>query len=214
MTAPTPPTSPRPGLPDPSASWRFRLRHPALTGAVYAVVAAAGIGVPTGVVPTAWFIRMTAVTWWAYPVWAGAAVLIGVTAARRDRSHTRPQPSGQLLGGVGTALAVGCPACNQVVTLAFGPAGTGLWASIQPAVGVAAVTGLLCAALRRRRNAPTMTRPVNDTDAEALLAAATRGATCLVLPTLHASDAGSGPEPHPGSLPVRSDMPAPAPAAH
>lgn len=180
---------------------RRRRWHPALSGSAYALAVAVLIGVPTGVLPTAWFIRITAVTWWAYPVWAGAALLIGIAAAQRARWRVRPRPVGHLVGGVGTAVAVGCPACNQVVMLAFGPAATGLWASMQPAVGLAALVGLLYAVVRQRCSGPITTRFAIGPSVRAQPPATVRGATCLALPTLVHSDAGVDLSPPPARFP-------------
>jgi hypothetical protein len=85
--------------------------------------------------------------------------------------------------------------------LAFGPAATGLWASIQPAVGLAALMGLLCAVVRQRCSGPTATRFAISPDARAQPPAAVRGATCLALPTLVHSDAGVDLSPRPESFP-------------
>jgi hypothetical protein len=72
------------------ASWPARRW---LFAALCAVLAALLMGVPTGIVETSFYTRMTPVTWWNYPVWAVSAVLVGLTAASylrapggRDRS--------------------------------------------------------------------------------------------------------------------------------
>lgn len=48
-------------------SWPARRWAAALAGAD---ITATLIGIPTGVIPTPLFDRMTAVQWWNYPVWA------------------------------------------------------------------------------------------------------------------------------------------------
>ncbi len=44
------------------------------------------IGVPTGIIRTPFYIRMTPVLWWNYPVWALTAVLTGLIGATYLRS--------------------------------------------------------------------------------------------------------------------------------
>ncbi len=46
--------------------------------AVSAVLIAAVIAVPTGIIRTSWYSRMTPVLWWNYPVWAVSGVLGGL----------------------------------------------------------------------------------------------------------------------------------------
>lgn len=48
---------------------------------VVALASALAIGIPTGIVQTSLYTRMTAVTWWDYPIWALSSVLAGLTAA-------------------------------------------------------------------------------------------------------------------------------------
>ena len=45
------------------------------------VTFALAVGVPTGVVPTPLYTRMTPVLWWNYGVWAATAVLGGLVVA-------------------------------------------------------------------------------------------------------------------------------------
>ncbi|EFL27613.1 putative integral membrane protein [Streptomyces himastatinicus ATCC 53653] len=78
-----------------------------------ALVAAAAIGVPTGVVPTPFYARMTPVLWWNYPVWVAASLLMGLLVATyvNGPPAARPdEPRGRraLLAGVLSAFAVGC----------------------------------------------------------------------------------------------------------
>lgn len=112
------------------------------------------IGVPTGIVPTALYRRMTPVLWWNYPIWAVTAVLGGLIVAtyirrpgdRRPRSGAGAASGGGLL----TAFAVGCPLCNKLVVAALGVSGAlTIWAPIQPVLGVLSVAGLAWV-LRRR----------------------------------------------------------------
>ena len=92
-----------------------------------AVAAGLVMGVPTGVVPSDFYTRMTPVTWWDYPVLAVSAVLVGLIAATyvragpraavvRRRPHTL---SGMLL----SSFAIGCPVCNKIIVAALGVSG-------------------------------------------------------------------------------------------
>lgn len=122
------------------------------TAALGMVGSALVIGVPTGIIGTPWYTRMTPVLWWNYPVWAVTAVVSGLilaTYVRTDTHSARPSRVG-MGGNVLSALAVGCPVCNKLVVLAVGASGAlTLWAPLQPVLGVASV-GLLGWALWRR----------------------------------------------------------------
>ena len=110
------------------------------------------MGVPTGVVPSSLYRRMTPVTWWDYPIWALSALLLGLLAAtyvRVGRWTPGQDGAGRTLGGgVLSAFAIGCPICNKLVVFALGVSGAlTYFAPIQPALGVAgfalAVVGLM-----------------------------------------------------------------------
>ena len=128
---------------------------PARRWAVSALIAGAvglAMGIPTGMIQTNFYHRMTPVRWWNYPVWATSALLIGLIAATYV---ARPghQPSVPLAGGLLSTLAVGCPICNKVVVAALGVSGAlNIWAPIQPWLGVASIA-LLGYALHRRLGA-------------------------------------------------------------
>lgn len=110
------------------------------------------IAVPTGIVVTPWYVRMTPVQWWNYPVWVATAVLSGLIVATYVRSEARPSSSSRVgLGGnVLSLLAVGCPVCNKLVVMAVGASGAlNLWAPVQPVLGVVSLV-LLGWALQRR----------------------------------------------------------------
>lgn len=123
-----------------------------LAAAVGMLGTALVIGVPTGIVGTPFYHRMTPVLWWNYPVWALTALLsglIGATYIHTGDPTTRPSRVG-LGGGILSLLAVGCPICNKVVVLAIGVTGAlNLWAPLQPLIGVASL-GLLGWALFQR----------------------------------------------------------------
>lgn len=117
-------------------------------------VAALLIGVPTGVISTSLYHRMTPVTWWDYPVWAASAVLVGLAAATYVRiapSPPSPERSGRTVGAtLLSGFAVGCPICNKLVVGLIGVTGAlNYWAPIQPLLGVFSV-GLLSLGLAVR----------------------------------------------------------------
>ncbi len=131
---------------------------PALRWVVAALaggMAGLAIGVPTGVVRTSLYTRMTPVTWWDYPVWALSAVLVGLTAATYVRvgaaPHTGPDPSRRTMGATLLAtFAIGCPICNKLVVALIGVSGAlSYWAPLQPILGVLSV-GVLAAGLAVR----------------------------------------------------------------
>ncbi len=123
----------------------------AIAGIIWLVVS----GVPTDIVDTALFTRMTPVVWWNYPFWIGGAVLVGLLAATyvaepgggRAGGSQETNAAG---GGVLSVLAIGCPVCNKLVVLALGYGGAMTYfAPVQPVLGFLSV-GLLLYALRLR----------------------------------------------------------------
>lgn len=133
-----------------------------VVGLLAAVVVALVIGIPTGIIETPWYTRMTPVLWWNYPVWALSSLLSGALAATYVRDPAVPVPAtegGKTLTGTMLSLfAVGCPICNKVVVLALGVSGALTWfAPIQPLLAVASL-GLLVYALRARRRAAVACR--------------------------------------------------------
>jgi hypothetical protein len=125
--------------------------------AVATVVFALAVGVPTGVVPTPLYTRMTPVVWWNYPVWAGTAVLGGLVVAtylrRPGDSAPRSGAGAASGGGLLAAFAVGCPVCNKLVVAALGASGAmSIWAPLQPVLGVLSLVGLGWALRRRLKN--------------------------------------------------------------
>lgn len=127
-------------------------------GALAAVAAALAIGVPTGIVETAFYTRMTPVLWWNYPVWALSALLTGLLAATYVREPAIPVPATEggktLIGNILSVFAVGCPICNKLVVMAVGVSGALNWfAPIQPVLAVASLAILAYAVRARRRSA-------------------------------------------------------------
>ncbi|MFF7643922.1 hypothetical protein [Streptomyces canus] len=64
-----------------------------LVAAAVTVLAALVIGVPTGVIPTPFYTRMTPVLWWNYPVWAISSVLEGLLVATYVRHRAAALPA-------------------------------------------------------------------------------------------------------------------------
>jgi hypothetical protein len=121
-----------------------------VTAAAVAVVTAIVMGVPTGIIRTSLYHRMTPVLWWNYPEWAASAVLIGLIAATFKARHG--QPAAPLAGGLLSAFAVGCPICNKLAVAALGVSGAlNIWAPIQPWVGIGSLVLLGYALTRRLR---------------------------------------------------------------
>jgi len=110
------------------------------------------VGIPTGIISTGFYTRMTPTTWWDYPVWALSAVLVGLTAATyvrsRDPAASQPRVGGRALGAtLLSAFAVGCPICNKLVVALIGVSGAlSYWAPLQPILGVMSL-GLLATGL-------------------------------------------------------------------
>ena len=129
------------------------------------VVAALAIGVPTGIVHTSLYSRMTPVTWWDYPVWALSALLIGLTVATyvrdRDGAPASLDRSRRTLGaGLLSAFAVGCPVCNKLVVALLGVSGAlSYWAPIQPLLGLLSVALLATGLGVRLRGDTTCSTP-------------------------------------------------------
>lgn len=131
-------------------SWTW---HQWATAGAVSFGAALIIGVPTGVIESPFYTRMTPVLWWNYPVWALSAALTGLIVASYVRTRSRSLGSGTgrvTAGGVLSAFAVGCPICNKLVVALVGLSGAlNVWAPIQPLLGLASLA-LLGLALRTR----------------------------------------------------------------
>ena len=120
-------------------------------------VFALAVGIPTGIVPTSLFTRMTPVLWWNYPIWAATSVLGGLVVAtyirRPQDSIPRSGAGAASGGGLVAAFAVGCPVCNKLVVALIGVSGAlTWWAPLQPILGIASVVGLAWALWRRVKN--------------------------------------------------------------
>ena len=137
-----------------------------VVGVSAAVVVALLIGIPTGIIETPWYTRMTPVLWWNFPVWALSSLLTGALAATYVRDPSVPVPpteGGKTVTGTMLSLfAVGCPICNKLVVLALGVSGALTWfAPIQPLLAAASL-GLLAYALWARRRTAVACRPSPD----------------------------------------------------
>lgn len=129
-------------------TWSVRRRWAA---AAAAAVIGVVIAVPTGIIRTSWYSRMTPVLWWNYPVWAASAVLGGLVFASYVREpNRRSVPKTATAGGVLSFLAVGCPICNKLIVAAIGVSGAlNVFAPLQPVLGVLSVA-VMAVALRQR----------------------------------------------------------------
>ena len=96
------------------SAWPARRWLAAVGGAVLTALV---VGVPTGIVETPFYTRMTPVLWWNYPVWIATALLGGLIIATYVRTpETRQAMTGASAGGgLLSVLAVGCPVCNKLV---------------------------------------------------------------------------------------------------
>lgn len=114
-----------------------------------AAAAALLTGVPTGVVETGFYTRMTPVIWWDYPVWAISSMLAGLIVATYVRAGNTdladaPDPAKRTVGGtLLSALAIGCPICNKLVVMALGVGGAlTYFQPAQPMLGTLAIAML------------------------------------------------------------------------
>ena len=109
------------------------------------------IGIPTAVVDSPWFTRMTPVEPEQYVFWVLSSVLGGALLGTYllpdlQGGSTGPLAGSSLLG----IFAVGCPTCNAPAVAALGTSGAlNLLASVQPLIGAIAV-GLAAWALWAR----------------------------------------------------------------
>lgn len=126
---------------------------------------ALAIGIPTGVIETDWYSRMTPVLWWNYPAWVMSSTMTGALAATYVRPRTAlPSQSGKTFsGGLLSVFAVGCPICNKLVVIALGVNGALTWfAPLQPVLALLSVALLayaLSARVRTLRACALGTRP-------------------------------------------------------
>jgi hypothetical protein len=134
--------------------------------ALVAVVVAAVTGIPTDLVPTSLYRRMTPIPWWSWPLWAATALLAGLLAASYLRDRAGGLRAGSSLsGGVMSFLAVGCPICNKLVVAALGVSGAlTYFAPVQPLLGLAGVAALVYALQRRLATSAACAVPASAAD--------------------------------------------------
>lgn len=145
----------------------------ALVAAMLTVVV---VGVPTDVIDTGFFTRMTPVRWWEPGVVAAMAVLMfawaGIEAAPRVRSSNVRS----VFGVVGSALAVGCPVCNKIAVSLLGVSGAlGVWAPVQPVLAGVSVLASAGAVMARWRGARCGDDRCRRTEADTAVGGAVAG---------------------------------------
>lgn len=127
----------------------------AAAGAISALLAVLILGVPTAVVPSRFFVRMTPTRPQDYLFLGLTAILIGVIMATYAAPQVRALPGGEgrlTGGGLLSFLAIGCPICNKLIVLALGVGGALRWfAPVQPILGMASLALLGIAAWSRLR---------------------------------------------------------------
>lgn len=141
-------------------------------GMLATAVTALVVGVPTGVIETSFYNRMTPVLWWNYPVWAISSMLTGTLVATyvpvRGVSVSPSEGGKTFLGSLLSLFAVGCPICNKLVVMALGVSGALTWfALLQPLLAVASLGLLVYALWARRRAAMACRMPAQSVAPEA-----------------------------------------------
>jgi hypothetical protein len=128
----------RPGLMLSSEARSLLVKRVGL-GLIGALIAGLLVGVPTDIIDTPFFTRMTPVRWWDYPFWVFSSLLTGAVLASYVSPRRTNQSSCTLRtvgGGALAALAVGCPLCNKIVVALIGASGAlSYFAPIQPLLG-------------------------------------------------------------------------------
>jgi len=116
------------------------------------------IGLPTVLIPSPLFARMTPVRPLDYVFWVTTAVLAGLLTATYFPSATgiaitcASKPERLTVGGLLSTLAVGCPVCNKVAVLLLGTSGAiAYFAPLQPLLGAAGVALLAVTLVARLR---------------------------------------------------------------
>lgn len=134
------------------------------TVALLASVAAALLmGVPTDIVPSPFYRRMTPILWWDYPVWAVSAALTGLVLATFVRRVPVGASGGGVLGGgILSFFAVGCPICNKLIVALVGVSGAlTFFAPVQPYLALAGLMLLaVTLVLRLRATARCRLQPI------------------------------------------------------
>ncbi len=119
---------------------------------------AAFVGIPTDVIPTPWFTRMTPVRPQDYVVLILTALLAAALGASYAVPTACPVRPGRLAaGGYLSVLAVGCPICNKLVVLLLGIGGAlTIFQPLQPVFAFASLALLGYALVLRLRAIRTL----------------------------------------------------------
>jgi len=112
-------------------------------------------GIPTGIIPSDLYHRMTPVLWWNYPIWMVSGLLLGLLAGSYFSGMPAPandKSNRGIWGEFVSFIAVGCPICNKIVVALLGVTGAmDYFAPIQPILGIAGVALLAWALYMRLR---------------------------------------------------------------
>lgn len=119
------------------------------------------LGVPSAVIPTPFFTRMTPTEPVNLVVWLVSAPLAGLLVATYvarvaafPDAHADAGAGKVTVGGIGAFLAIGCPICNKIVVAVLGVSGAlNVFAPLQPLIGavsIALLAGTLAWRLRAR----------------------------------------------------------------
>lgn len=126
-----------------------------------AVAVALLTGIPTDIVNTPWFTRMTPVYPDQLAYWLATSVLSGLLLATYLAVPSRSAAVSGFGGGTLGFLAIGCPVCNKLIVAVLGVGGaTQYFAPIQPYLGAAGVLMLAVALGMRLRNLRDPTCPL------------------------------------------------------
>lgn len=138
--------------------WPLRAWTIALVSFVATLVVS---GIPTGIVPSTLYHRMTPVLWWNYPIWIVSALLLGLLAGSYFSGMPLPPKDPGRHGVWGefiSFIAIGCPICNKIVVALLGVSGAlSYFAPLQPILGIMGVALLVWTVWLRLRNQTTCT---------------------------------------------------------
>lgn len=138
--------------------------QPAGLGVVGALGTAGLLGIPTDVIANPWFERKVPTRSFEVIVLVALSLLAGAIAATfaiPSTRNTSTRRAGVASGIVGW-FAVSCPLCNPVVVGLLGASGaTGVFAHLQPALGVLAVAFAASALVLRVRAMRRGTCPID-----------------------------------------------------
>ena len=139
----------------------LRSRRAAVYALAGVVVATAAYGIPTAVIATPWFIRMTPVRLQDYVFLALAVGLSALLAASYALPGQERGKTHGLLGGVLASFAIACPVCNKIVVALLGVSGAlAYFEPVQPLLGAAGIALLAVGVLVRLGSAGQCQVPV------------------------------------------------------